>query len=68
MKRTRVENSVSQILTRKGVDDRILPRIPFFVEGLYALGTSILFHPGVTEPQALKPSYFKFMSTVTGSR
>ncbi|CAG7826572.1 unnamed protein product, partial [Allacma fusca] len=35
---------------------------------LYALSTAVLFHTGMMEPQNLKPSYYVFLSKVTGRK
>jgi len=35
---------------------------------LYAISTAMLFHVGILEPQNLKPSYYHFLSRVTGRK
>ena len=35
---------------------------------LYAVSTALLFHAGMLEPQNLKPSYYVFLSKVTGRK
>jgi hypothetical protein len=57
-----------QILISLGVASKRLPKIPLFVEVVYATATAVLFHLSITEPQSLKPSYFAFMNRITGNR
>ncbi|TRY77182.1 hypothetical protein TCAL_10938 [Tigriopus californicus] len=57
-----------EIVCTKGVQNGTLPRIPLGVEILYASSTSVLLHLGVVSPQSLKPSYWKFVSRITGDR
>ena len=35
---------------------------------LFAASTAMLFHAGMLEPQNLKPSYYQFLSKVTGRK
>jgi len=35
---------------------------------LFAISTAVLFHAGMTEPQNLKPSYYQFLTKVTGRK
>ncbi|CAL8143763.1 unnamed protein product [Orchesella dallaii] len=35
---------------------------------LYAISTAVLFHCGIMEPQNLKPSYYNFLTRVTGRK
>ena len=57
-----------QIMIGLGVTSKMLPKIPLFVEVVYATATAALFHLSITEPQSLKPSYFAFMNRITGDR
>lgn len=46
----------------------LLPAIPFFTELIYAYGTAVLFHLGVTQAHNLKPSYMSFLNRLSNMR
>lgn len=45
-----------------------LPHVPHFDIALYCFSTAMLFHIGIMEPLALRPSYFKFLHSLSGAR
>ncbi|XP_071517372.1 transmembrane protein 135-like [Panulirus ornatus] len=59
---------VLESLYEKGCDDGYLPRIPKSVEILYSLSTGYLFHTAVMEKQYMKPSYWRFLKSLTWNR
>jgi hypothetical protein len=63
-----IKKHIFQILISLGVASNRLPKIPLFIEVVYATATAVLFHLSITEPQSLKPSYFAFMNRITGNR
>ncbi|PSN30243.1 hypothetical protein C0J52_23750 [Blattella germanica] len=44
------------------------PELPGAVILLYCFSTAILFHAAVLEPQNLRPSYWKFLQSLSGGR
>lgn len=57
-----------QISYNIGVDRGYLPRVPGFPEFLYCFSTAILFHVALIEPTNLRPSYWKFLHSISGGR
>ncbi|XP_046440103.1 transmembrane protein 135-like [Daphnia pulex] len=57
-----------EVLYYEGMEAGYLMKVPGFASFLYSLSTSILFHAAVMEPHNLKPSYWKFLMKITGSR
>ncbi|KAJ3655471.1 hypothetical protein Zmor_014602 [Zophobas morio] len=59
---------VAQITYLMGINKGIVPRIPGFTEFLYCFSTAILFHAALLEPTNLRPSYWKFLHSISGGR
>nr|CAD7418369.1 unnamed protein product [Timema cristinae] len=57
-----------QILYNDAVEKGYLPKLPGFTILLYSISTAILFHAAVLEPHNLRPSYWKFLFTISGGR
>ncbi|KAK0164812.1 hypothetical protein PV328_003386 [Microctonus aethiopoides] len=57
-----------QLLWNRGVEDKKLPEIKGFVIFFYCFCTAVLFHAAIIEPQNLRVSYWKFLSTLSGGR
>lgn len=51
-----------------GCENDILPNIPSFQIILYSSATALLFHAAQYQPTALRPSYWKFLFALSGSR
>ncbi|ERL90703.1 hypothetical protein D910_08050 [Dendroctonus ponderosae] len=51
-----------------GTQKGLVPRVPGFPEFLYCLSTGILFHAALLEPTNLRPSYWKFLHSISGGR
>lgn len=58
----------AQITYTMGIDKGILPRVPGFTEFLYCFSTAVLFHAALLEPTNLRPSYWKFLHSLSGGR
>ncbi|KAJ8968444.1 hypothetical protein NQ314_002303 [Rhamnusium bicolor] len=58
----------AQITYNLGTDKGIFPRVPGFTEFLYSFSTAILFHAAILEPTNLRPSYWKFLHSISGGR
>ncbi|XP_076272486.1 transmembrane protein 135-like isoform X1 [Rhynchophorus ferrugineus] len=58
----------AQITYNLGIQKGYLPKVPGFTEFLYCLSTGILFHAALIEPTNLRPSYWKFLHTISGGR
>lgn len=50
------------------MDKGYLPKIPGFTEFLYCFSTAVLFHAAILEPTNLRPSYWKFLHSISGGR
>jgi hypothetical protein len=50
----------------KGSNDGLFPEIPHANIFLYCFSTAILFHASILEPHNLRPSYWKFLQSVSG--
>ncbi|KAK5640183.1 hypothetical protein RI129_010994 [Pyrocoelia pectoralis] len=59
---------MAQISYSLGIDKGIVPRIPGFTIFLYCLSTAILFHTALLEPVNLRPSYWKFLHSISAGR
>ncbi|XP_050513327.1 transmembrane protein 135-like isoform X2 [Diabrotica virgifera virgifera] len=59
---------VAQITYNLGIDKGILPKVPGFTEFLYCFSTAVLFHAAILEPTNLRPSYWKFLHSISGGR
>lgn len=57
-----------QILYNLGVANNKILQVPGFVIFLYCLCTAILFHAAIIEPHNLRPSYYKFLHSLSGGR
>ncbi|XP_019871641.2 transmembrane protein 135 isoform X2 [Aethina tumida] len=58
----------AQITYNIGIDKGIVPKVPGFTEFLYCFSTAILFHAAIMEPTNLRPSYWKFLHSISGGR
>ncbi|VEN52472.1 unnamed protein product [Callosobruchus maculatus] len=58
----------AQISYNLGIEKGLLPKVPGFVEFLYCFSTAILFHAAILEPTNLRPSYWKFLHSISGGR
>lgn len=58
----------AQITYNLGIQKGYLPKVPGFTEFLYCLSTGILFHAALVEPTNLRPSYWKFLHSISGGR
>lgn len=57
-----------QILYSDSIQKGYVPRIPGGTILLFCFSTSVLFHAAVLEPQNLRPSYWKFLHSLSGGR
>ncbi|XP_058124453.1 transmembrane protein 135-like [Anopheles ziemanni] len=57
-----------QITYNWGIEKGYLPRVPGFTIMLYATSTALLFHAATIEPENLRPSYWKFLHSISGGR
>uniref|UniRef100_A0AAG5D461 Transmembrane protein 135 N-terminal domain-containing protein n=1 Tax=Anopheles atroparvus TaxID=41427 RepID=A0AAG5D461_ANOAO len=57
-----------QITYNWGIDRGYVPRVPGFTVMLYAVSTALLFHAATIEPENLRPSYWKFLHSISGGR
>uniref|UniRef100_A0A182JQ13 Transmembrane protein 135 N-terminal domain-containing protein n=1 Tax=Anopheles christyi TaxID=43041 RepID=A0A182JQ13_9DIPT len=57
-----------QITYNWGIEKGYLPRVPGFTVMLYAVSTALLFHAATIEPENLRPSYWKFLHSISGGR
>ncbi|XP_034937145.1 transmembrane protein 135-like [Chelonus insularis] len=57
-----------QLSWNKGVENRIVPEVKWFVIFLYCFSTAVLFHAAIIEPQNLRASYWKFLLSLSGGR
>ncbi|EFN87751.1 transmembrane protein 135 [Harpegnathos saltator] len=57
-----------QLLWNNAVESGKVPEVKWFVILLYCLGTALLFHAALIEPQNLRSSYFKFLYNMSGGR
>ena len=55
-----------QTIYFKCADDGKVPILPWFDSILYGLSTALVLHAAVVEPQAMRPSYYKFLKRLTG--
>uniref|UniRef100_A0A6M2E0R9 Putative secreted protein n=1 Tax=Xenopsylla cheopis TaxID=163159 RepID=A0A6M2E0R9_XENCH len=46
----------------------LVPEVPGFTIFLYCFSTAILFHAAILEPTNLRPSYWKFLHSLSGGR
>lgn len=49
-------------------ENNIMPNIPNFQILLYSTATAILFHSALYQPTSLRPSYWRFLFNLSGSR
>ncbi|CAH1108400.1 unnamed protein product [Psylliodes chrysocephalus] len=59
---------VAQITYNLGIEKGIVPNVPGFTEFLYCFSTAVLFHAAILEPTNLRPSYWKFLHSISGGR
>ncbi|KAF2898931.1 hypothetical protein ILUMI_07245 [Ignelater luminosus] len=59
---------MAQITYNLGIDRGILPKVPGFTIFLYCFSTATLFHAALLEPTTLRPSYWKFLHSISGGR
>ncbi|XP_059613346.1 transmembrane protein 135-like [Phlebotomus argentipes] len=57
-----------QITYKLGIERKILPRVPGATIFLYCTFTATLFHAAMVEPLNLRPSYWKFLHSLSGGR
>ncbi|ETN68000.1 transmembrane protein 135 [Anopheles darlingi] len=57
-----------QITYNWGIDQGYLPKVPGFTVLLYSASTALLFHAATIEPKNLRPSYWKFLHSISGGR
>lgn len=55
-----------QIMYIKGSSDGLFPDLPQANIFFHCFSTAILFHAAILEPHNLRPSYWKFLQTVSG--
>ncbi|XP_060535730.1 transmembrane protein 135-like isoform X2 [Cylas formicarius] len=58
----------AQITYSLGIQKGYLPEVPGFTELLYCVSTAVLFHAAILEPTNLRPSYWKFLHSISGGR
>lgn len=58
----------AQITYNLGIAKGIVPKVPGFTEFLYCFSTAVLFHAALLEPLNLRPSYWKFLHSISGGR
>lgn len=51
-----------------GIEKGFVPKIPGFTVLLYCASTALLFHAATLEPMTLRPSYWKFLYSISGGR
>lgn len=51
-----------------GIEKGYVPKIPGFTVLLYCASTALLFHAATLEPMTLRPSYWKFLYSISGGR
>lgn len=51
-----------------GIEKGYVPKIPGFTVLLYCASTALLFHAATLEPMTLRPSYWKFLHSISGGR
>lgn len=51
-----------------GIEKGYVPKIPGFTVLLYCASTALLFHAATLEPITLRPSYWKFLHSISGGR
>ncbi|XP_055608144.1 transmembrane protein 135-like [Uranotaenia lowii] len=51
-----------------GIEKGYVPKIPGFTVFLYCASTALLFHAATLEPMNLRPSYWKFLHSISGAR
>lgn len=59
---------MAQITYNLGIERGYLPKIPGFTNFLYSFSTAVLFHAAILEPTNLRPSYWKFLHSISGGR
>ncbi|XP_074042806.1 transmembrane protein 135 isoform X1 [Leptinotarsa decemlineata] len=59
---------VAQLAYDLGIQKGFVPRVPGFTEFLYCFSTGVLFHAAILEPTNLRPSYWKFLHSISGGR
>lgn len=57
-----------QISYNLGVEKGYLVEIPYASVFFHAFSTAILFHVAIVEPQNLRPSYWKFLQSMSNGR
>jgi len=57
-----------QLLYNWGVAQGKVPEVPNFSLIMYGFFTSVLCHSTVLEAQSMRPSYYKFIETISGGR
>jgi len=57
-----------QLLYNWGVSQGKVPEVPNFSLIMYGFFTSVLCHSTVLEAQSMRPSYYKFIETISGGR
>ncbi|XP_062542098.1 transmembrane protein 135-like [Armigeres subalbatus] len=51
-----------------GIEKGYVPKVPGFTVLLYCASTALLFHAATLEPMTLRPSYWKFLYSISGGR
>lgn len=57
-----------QISYNIGIEKGVVPKVPGFTILLYCAATALLFHAATFEPLNLRPSYWKFLHSISGGR
>ncbi|KAH8362235.1 hypothetical protein KR200_001386 [Drosophila serrata] len=57
-----------QLLYNWGVAEGRVPEVPHFAMIMYGIFTPVLCHATILEAQSMRPSYFKFIETISGGR
>uniref|UniRef100_A0A182FHE7 Transmembrane protein 135 N-terminal domain-containing protein n=1 Tax=Anopheles albimanus TaxID=7167 RepID=A0A182FHE7_ANOAL len=60
--------SIYKITYNWGIEQGYLPKVPGFTVLLYSASTALLFHAATIEPKNLRPSYWKFLHSISGGR
>lgn len=60
--------TIFQMSYNWGIDKGYVPKIPGFTVLLYCASTALLFHAATLEPMNLRPSYWKFLHSISGGR
>ncbi|XP_058837672.1 transmembrane protein 135-like [Topomyia yanbarensis] len=51
-----------------GIEKGYVPKVPGFTVLLFCVSTALIFHAATMEPMQLRPSYWKFLYSISGGR